>query len=90
MQMPFLTIKEIEANLQNSGKDQGGPILKTLERGRIFMEERYISADSVYTAVQDDHFLVKGSCKASMKSELRTIRLNLNINTAYVNNAMHF
>ena len=34
MQMPFLTIKEIEAHRQNSGKDHGGPILKTLERGR--------------------------------------------------------
>ena len=33
MQMPFLTIKEIEAHHQNSGKDHGGPILKTLERG---------------------------------------------------------
>ena len=88
MQMPFLTIKEIEAHRQNSGKDHGGPILKTLERGRKCMEERYISADSVYTIVQDDHFLVKGSCKASMKKELRTIRLNLNINTGYVNNAM--
>ena len=80
MQMPFLTIKGIEAHRQNSGKDHGRPILKTLERGRKCMEERYISADSVYTAVQDDHFLVKGS--------LRTIRLNLNINTGYVNNAM--
>ena len=88
MQMLFLTIKEIEDHRQNSGKDHGGPILKTIERGRKFMEERYISADSVSTAVQDDHFLVEGSCKASMKKELRTIRLNLNINTGYVNNAM--
>ena len=55
---------------------------------RKFNEGKNISADSVYTAVQDDHFLVKGPCKTSMKKELRTIRLHLNINTGYVNNEM--
>ena len=48
MQVPFLTIKEIEVHRQNSGKYHGGAILKTLERGRKFKEDRYISADSVY------------------------------------------
>ena len=45
--MPAFTIKEIELHRQNSGKSEAS-IIKTLERGRKFKNERYLSADYVY------------------------------------------
>ena len=86
--MPLFTIKEIEMHRQESGKDHGGPILKTLDRGRKFKDERYISADSVFTAVKENSFFIKGTCKASMKKDLRCIKISLNKNTGIVNTAM--
>ena len=56
--MPAVTIKEIECHRQNSGKGCTGPILKTLERGRKFKEERYITADSIFTYMQNEVFHV--------------------------------
>ena len=61
--MPLFTIKEIEMHRQESGKDHGGPILKTLERGRKFKDERYISADSIFTVIQGDLFYSKQLAK---------------------------
>ena len=87
-EMPPMTIKEIEAHRKNSGKGSGGPVMKTLERGRRFKEERYITADSVFTAVQGPTFLVKATCKASMKNEYRQVKLNLCIETGNVIDAV--
>ena len=83
-EMPTITIKEIEAHRQLSGKGSGVPIIKTLERGRKFKEERYITADSIFTAVLPQKFLVKGTCKASMKNECRQVKLNLSMDTGNV------
>ena len=47
--IPTFTIKEIEKYRQLSGKIQGSPITKTLVRGRKFKEERFLTADSIYT-----------------------------------------
>ena len=46
-ELPLFTIKEIDLHRQNSGKS--APIIKTLDRGRKFKEERYVSADSRIT-----------------------------------------
>ena len=75
--MPIFTIREIEIHRQNSGKIPGVSIIKTLERGRKFKEERYISADSIYTYLSDELFFVKAKCKASMKKEFRNIEISL-------------
>ena len=75
--MPIFTIREIEIHRQNSGKMPGVSIIKTLERGRKFKEERYISADSIYTYLSDELFFVKAKCKASMKKEFRNIEISL-------------
>ena len=61
--MPIFTIREIEIHRQNSGKMPGVSIIKTLERGRKFKEERYISADSIYTYLSDELFLSKLNAK---------------------------
>ena len=47
--MPTFIITEIEKHRQLSGKIQGLLIAKTLVRGRKFKEERFLTADSIYT-----------------------------------------
>jgi len=76
--MPVFTINEVENHRQKSGKLPGFAIIKTLDRGRRFKEERYISSDSVYTASQNNMFYVKAVCKASMKKEFRDIEIVIN------------
>ena len=51
--MPTFTIQEIELHRQKSGK-QHVSITKTFDRGRKFSDERYISADSIFTAVTSE------------------------------------
>ena len=65
--MPPFTIKEIEKHRVNSGKNTGISVIKTLDRGKKFKEERYISSDSIYTSFDENSFFVKGVCRASMK-----------------------
>ena len=60
--MPAVTIKEIECHRQNPGKGCTGPILKALEN---------ITADSIFTYMQNEVFHVKATSKTSMKNELR-------------------
>ena len=43
------TIKEIEQHRLNSGKTPESAIIKTLDKGRKFKCERYISVDTLYT-----------------------------------------
>ena len=45
--LPQFTIKEIERRRQFSGKTPESAIIKTLERGRKFKNERYITSDSI-------------------------------------------
>ena len=56
---PLFTIKEIQMHRQESGKDHGGPILKIVDRGRKVKDERDISADSVFAAVNGNSFFYK-------------------------------
>ena len=80
--MPLFSIKEIEIHRKSSGK--GSAIIKTLDRGRKFKEERYLSADSVFTTVSENHFNVKAKCKASMKKEIRRVEVSLDWETGLV------
>ena len=74
--MPAFTIKEIELHRQNSGKSQTS-VIKTLDRGRNLKNERYLSADSVYTGLMGLDFVVKPRCKASMKKEKREVQVSI-------------
>ena len=65
--MPVFTITDIETHRLSSGKQKGVAIAKTLDRGRKFKEERYLSSDTIYTKHDQTHFFVKAQCKASMK-----------------------
>ena len=85
--MPTFTIKGIEKHRQLSGKIQGLPITKTLVRGRKFKEERFLTADSIYTTKTKNLFKVKGLCKASMKKDLRKVFVSINRATSMVSSA---
>ena len=85
--MPTFTIKEIEKHRQLSGKIQGLPITKTLVRGRKFKEERFLTADSIYTTTAKNLFKVKDLCKASMKKDLRKVFASINRATSMVSSA---
>ena len=62
---------------------RGDPIIRTLDRGRKFKEERYISADSIYTATDENYFYVKCNCKASMIKEYKQVKISLDKSTSY-------
>ena len=72
--MPVFTIKEIEEHRIMSGK-KGKAIIKTIDRGRKFKEEGYISTDSIFSKTVENTFSVKGTCRASMKKEFRKMNV---------------
>ena len=84
--MPLFTIKEIELHRQSSGKF-GVSIIKTLDRGRKFKDERYISADTLFTASLRNDFYVKCKCKSSMKKEFRSVEVALSRTSGAVSTA---
>ena len=43
--------------------------MKTLRRGSQFKEERYVSADTIFTGTSEEGFPIKSKCEASMKKE---------------------
>ena len=77
--LPPFTIKEIEQHRLNSGKTPESAIIKTLDKGRKFKCERYISADTLYTKWDNEYFYVKYKCKASMKKEKRRVTVKLKL-----------
>ena len=82
--MPLFTIKEIELHGKNSGKIPGLAIVKTLDRGKKFKEERYISADSITTSTKREEFYIRGKFKVNMKKEFRNMEVSLDRNTGFV------
>ena len=74
--LPQFTIKEIEQHRQLSGKTPESAIIKTLDRGWKFKNERYITSDSIFTKCDKGIFYVKGLCKASM-IEKRSVAVKL-------------
>ena len=76
--LPIFTRREIDLHVKKCGKLKGKSILKTSMRGRLFkLFERFLSSDSIYTAFNLLYFYVKARCKASMKKELRNVRIQL-------------
>ena len=82
--LPQFTIKEIEQHRQLSGKTPESAIIKTLDRGRKFKNERYITSDSIFTKCDKRVFYVKGLCKASMKKEKCSAAVKLTTITSKV------
>ena len=82
--LPQFTIKEIERRRQLSGKTPESAIIKTLERGRKFKNERYITSDSIFKKCDKGVFYVKELCKASMKKEKRSFAEKLSTITSKV------
>ena len=82
--LPSVTIKEIEEHRLSSGKTPDSAIIKTLDRGRKFKTERYLSADSVFTKWDQFYFYIKCQCKASMKKEKRDVSVTLHLTTGKV------
>ena len=68
--MPLFTIKEIELHRKSSGKIPGLAIVKTLDRGKKFKEERHISADSIMASKKGEKNYIKGKCKAMYEKRI--------------------
>ena len=83
----YISRREIDLHLKKCGKLKGKFISKTSVRGRIFKLERFLSSDSIYTAFNLLYFYVKARCKASMKKELRSVRIQLCKRTGEVHKA---
>ena len=52
-----------------------------------FKKERFLTADSIYTAKTKNLFKIKGLCKASMKKGLRKVFASINRATSMVSSA---
>lgn len=85
--LPAFTIKEIEEHRLRSGKTPESSIIKTLDRGRKFKNERYLTSDSVSTKWDEQCFYLKCQCKASMKKEKRDVSVALCRSSGKVSNA---
>ena len=79
----LFTIKEIETYRLKSGKNRHA-IIKTRDRGRKFMEERYITSGDVFTKWNANTITIKAKCKASMKKETRNMNVVINKKSANV------
>ena len=75
--LPIFTRREIDLPIRKCGKLKGKSISKTSVRWRLFKHERFLSSDSVYTAVNLLYFLCQSSMQPSMKKELRNVWIQL-------------
>ena len=85
--LPLFTRREIEDHVKKCGKLKGKSIAKTIVRGQKFKQERFLNADSVYTAKTANHFVVKCTCRASMKKITRSIIVHLSRRNSSVEKA---
>ena len=81
--LPQFTIKEIEQHRQSSGKTPESAIIKILDRGLKFKNER-ITSDSIFPKCDAGVFYVKGLCKASIKKEKCSVAVKLSTMTSKV------
>ena len=81
--LPQFTIKEVKQHRQLISYHKSA-IIKSLDRGRSFKNERYITSDSIFTKCEKGVFYVKGLCKASMKKEKRSVAVKLSTITSKV------
>ena len=85
--LPVFTRKEIDKHVSQCGKIKGKSILKTLVRGRLFKNERFLTSDTIFTSCNPLYFYFKARCKASMKKEYRNIKVQLCKRTGEVHKA---
>ena len=57
--LPVFTLREIEKHRLKSGKTPTSAITKTKERGQKFKNERYISADTIFSIMDKEYFCFK-------------------------------
>lgn len=81
-ELPIFTRREIEAHRQASGKQN--PVMKTLDRGQKFQEERYLRSNTIFTSHSDTRFYAKAKCKASMMKDTRSVEVILCRQTSQV------
>ena len=75
--LSIFTRRKIDLHVRKCGKLKEKSISKTSVRGRLFKHKRFLSSDSVYNAFNLLYFYVKPWCKASIKKELRNVRIQL-------------
>ena len=75
--LSIFTRRKIDLHVRKCGKLKEKSISKTSVRGRLFKHKRFLSSDSVYNAFNLLYFYIKPWCKASIKKELRNVRIQL-------------
>ena len=66
--LPVLIFKYINLHRLSSGNDKSTVIFKTLETGRKFKNEGYLSLDSIFTKRTKNTFTIEAKCSASLKT----------------------
>ena len=71
--LPVFTLEGVNSNHLSSRKDKNTVTSKTLERGRKFKNEGYLSPYSIFTKCTKNTFTIKVKCSASMKKMKRDV-----------------
>ena len=66
--LPVLIFRYINLHRLSSGNDKSTVIFKTLETGRKFKSEGYLSLDSIFTKRTKNTFTIEAKCSASLKT----------------------
>ena len=66
--LPVLIFRYISLHRLSSGNDKSTVIFKTLETGRKFKNEGYLSLDSIFTKRTKNTFTIEAKCSASLKT----------------------
>ena len=66
--LPVLIFRYINLHRLSSGNDKSTVIFKTLETGRKFKNEGYLSLDSIFTKRTKNTFTIEAKCSASLKT----------------------
>ena len=66
--LPVLVFRYISLHRLSSGNDKSTVIFKTLETGRKFKNEGYLSLDSIFTKRTKNTFTIEAKCSASLKT----------------------
>ena len=75
--LPVLIFKYINLHRLSSGNDKSTVIFKTLETGRKFKNEGYLSSDSIFTKRTNNTSTIKSKCSTSMKKIKRDVVVTL-------------
>ena len=75
--LPVLIFRYINLHRLSSGNDKSTVIFKTLETGRKFKNEGYLSLDSIFTKRTKNTFTIEAKCSASLKKIKRDVGVTL-------------